>query len=149
LRIQQEIGDRQGEGATLNNISQIYDAKGDYDTALRYLEQSLRIQQEIGDKRGAGVTLHNMAKIAKEKEDYQQFWAYETEAFKIAQEIGYLGDVYDYGYEIGLFLCQVGELENGLGLLSQCVEIGQQIGALDLQTVIDTYNYFYNQKNSA
>ncbi|MBK9488260.1 MAG: tetratricopeptide repeat protein [Haliscomenobacter sp.] len=36
-----QIGDRQGEGTTLNNISQIYSAKGDYDTALRYLEQSL------------------------------------------------------------------------------------------------------------
>ena len=41
------FGDRMGEGTTLNNISQIYDAKGDYDTALAYLQQSLKIQQEI------------------------------------------------------------------------------------------------------
>ncbi len=149
LRIRQEIGDREGEGATLNNISQIHKVRGDYDRALLYLEQSLRIRQEIGDKRGAGVTLHNMALIAKRKEEYQQFWAYETEAFKIAQEIGYLEDIYDYGYEIGLFLCQIGQLEDGIGLLSQCVEIGQQLVSPKLQTVIDTYNHFYNQsKNS-
>jgi hypothetical protein len=34
----QEIGDKSGEGTTLNNISQIYDARGDYDTALSYLQ---------------------------------------------------------------------------------------------------------------
>lgn len=35
LKLAQDIGDRKGEGTTLNNISQIYDAKGDYDSALR------------------------------------------------------------------------------------------------------------------
>lgn len=35
-------GNRQGEGVTLSNISQIYDAKGDY-KALLYLQQSLII----------------------------------------------------------------------------------------------------------
>ena len=59
-----EIGDRQGEGTTLNNISQIYAyAKGDYDTALDYLEQSLKIQQEIGDRQGEGATLNNISQI--------------------------------------------------------------------------------------
>ena len=35
LKIIREIGDKAGEGTTLNNISQIYDASGDYDTALK------------------------------------------------------------------------------------------------------------------
>ncbi|WP_041951818.1 tetratricopeptide repeat protein, partial [Spirosoma spitsbergense] len=34
LGIAQQIGDKSGEGATLNNISQIYQARGDYETAL-------------------------------------------------------------------------------------------------------------------
>ena len=33
---------------------------GDYDTALKYLEQSLGIRHEIGDKSGEGVTLNNI-----------------------------------------------------------------------------------------
>lgn len=47
----------------LNNISQIYDARGDYDTALNYLEKSLIIRQEIGDIAGEAVTAFNMAHI--------------------------------------------------------------------------------------
>jgi tetratricopeptide (TPR) repeat protein len=54
LTIRQQIGDKAGEGATLNNISQIYDAQGDYETALDYLKQSLTIRQQIGDKAGRG-----------------------------------------------------------------------------------------------
>ena len=51
LKISQEIGDKYGEGTTLNNISQIYDARGDYDTALD-LPQTIpgKFSQEIGDK---------------------------------------------------------------------------------------------------
>jgi ATP/maltotriose-dependent transcriptional regulator MalT len=63
LAIQQQIGDKAGEGTTLNNISQIYDAQGDYETALKYLQQSLAIQQQIGDKAGLCATLFNMGHI--------------------------------------------------------------------------------------
>ena len=55
VRILEGLGDKSGEGTTLNNISQIFKARGDYETALRYLEQSLAISQEIGDKSGEGV----------------------------------------------------------------------------------------------
>ena len=58
------------KGATLNNISQIYHARGDYAAALKYLEQSLAITQEIGDKRGEGVILNNIGRLYKKPDDY-------------------------------------------------------------------------------
>ena len=54
LAICQQIGDKSGEGATLNNIATAYQAQGDYATALTYLKQSLAIMQQIGDKSGEG-----------------------------------------------------------------------------------------------
>ena len=63
LKISMEIGDRAGEGTMLNNISQIYDAQGDYETALTYLKQSLAISRQIGDKAGEGRTLNNISQI--------------------------------------------------------------------------------------
>ena len=65
LAIQQEIGDKSGEGTALNNISQIFKSRGDYETALSYLQQSLAIRQEIGDKSGEGTTLNNISQIYK------------------------------------------------------------------------------------
>jgi hypothetical protein len=58
--------DLKNKGTTLNNISQIYDARGDYDTALRYLEQSLKIRKQIGDIAGEATTCFNMATIFAE-----------------------------------------------------------------------------------
>ena len=76
LQIAQEIGDKSGEGTTLNNLSQIYDARGDYDTALEYLKQSLAIQKEIGDTAGLCITLLNMGHIYWQNE--QQAEAKQT-----------------------------------------------------------------------
>jgi tetratricopeptide (TPR) repeat protein len=56
-----EIGDKSGEGTTLNNMAAAAYARGDYETALLYLKQSLNIQKEIGDKSGEAYTLFNMA----------------------------------------------------------------------------------------
>jgi tetratricopeptide (TPR) repeat protein len=83
-----EIGDKAGEGATLNNISQIYDARGDYDTALTYLQQSLSIRQQIGDKAGEGTTLNNMATTAYARGDYDTALTYLQQSLSIRQQIG-------------------------------------------------------------
>ena len=56
---------------SLNNISQIYASRGDYETALDYLQKSLRIRQEIGDKSGEGTTLNNIAQIYTSRGDYE------------------------------------------------------------------------------
>ncbi len=54
-------------GTTLNNISLIFQARGDYETALTYLKQSLAIWQEIGDSAGFCATLSNMGHIHWQK----------------------------------------------------------------------------------
>ncbi|MBK8703541.1 MAG: tetratricopeptide repeat protein [Saprospiraceae bacterium] len=88
LKIQQEIGDRQGEGTTLNNISQIHKVKGDYATALRYLEQSLKIQQEIGDRMGTASTLHNMGAMLFDQQQLEAALPKLYQAYVVFDQIG-------------------------------------------------------------
>ncbi|MCH9697694.1 MAG: tetratricopeptide repeat protein, partial [Gammaproteobacteria bacterium] len=88
LAIQQEIGDKLEEGTTLNNISQIFSARGDYETTLDYLKQSLAIQQEIGDKLGEGTTLNNISGIFSARGDYETALEYLKQSLAIRQEIG-------------------------------------------------------------
>ena len=89
LAIDQEIGDKAGEGTTLNNISQIYDAKGDYGTALKYLEQSLAIRKEIGDKAGEAVTSWNIGMIYKAQGDLAKAEQYMSRTVQLDEEIGH------------------------------------------------------------
>ena len=57
------MGDRRGEGTTLNNIGTVYNALGQNETALEYYKQALPIRREVGDRVGEAVTLNNIAFI--------------------------------------------------------------------------------------
>ncbi len=89
LVIFEEIGDKAGEGTTLNNISQIFKAQGDYATALDYLKKSLAIQEEIGDKAGLCVTLFNMGHIHWTNNEQKEAMEKWLTSYKIAKAINY------------------------------------------------------------
>lgn len=108
LKIDQQIGDRQGEGATLNNISQIYQVKGDYDTALVFLKQSLEIHQQIGDIAGMATTLHNMGTMLFEQNKLQEATPLLMQAYGIFDKIGSPNVQAPIGY-LGAIIEKVGE----------------------------------------
>ena len=56
LAIAKDIGDREREGDTLNNIGLVYWSLGRYEQALDYYQKALVISKEIGDRKGEGVT---------------------------------------------------------------------------------------------
>ena len=89
MAIQREIGDKAGEGATLNNLSQIYDARGDYATALTYLEQGFAICKEIGDKAGEHATCWNIGRIYQKQGDFAKAEAYIRRSMEIAEATGH------------------------------------------------------------
>jgi CHAT domain-containing protein len=60
LVIKKAIGDKSGEGTTLNNIGAVYQSLGQFPKALEYYQQSLIIKKAIGDKSGEGRTLTNI-----------------------------------------------------------------------------------------
>jgi len=115
-------------GTTLNNISQIYDARGDYATALSYLERSLKISQEIGDKSGQIPTLHNMAQIAWNQDNFEKYLKLEMQAYQLAIETQDAMGLFQVGQDLGDVLCQMGQKAQGLPLLQQAYQIGQAAG---------------------
>ena len=84
----QEIGDKAGEGTTLNNLATTAYAKGDYATALKYLEQNLVLFREIGDKAHEGGTLNNISQIYDARGDSTTALKYLEQSLAIMQEIG-------------------------------------------------------------
>jgi tetratricopeptide (TPR) repeat protein len=87
LKIQQEIGDRSGEGATLNNIAALHHARGDYETALGYLERALKISQEIGDAAGMCATLFNMGHFFMQNGQVQEAVSTWVTVYRLATQI--------------------------------------------------------------
>lgn len=90
LVIMQQMGNRQGEGAILNNIGkEIYATKKNYDIALHYFEQSLIIMQQIGNRQYEGTILNNIGKeIYAAKGDYDTALDYFARGLVIKNQIG-------------------------------------------------------------
>jgi tetratricopeptide (TPR) repeat protein len=65
LSLQEEIGDRSGQGITLNNLGMLYSTEGkrkvtERKRALEFYARALYLHKDIGDRNGEGVTLHNI-----------------------------------------------------------------------------------------
>jgi Tetratricopeptide repeat len=60
LSILQEVGERRGEGMTLNGIGNVYHALGDRPQALQSHQQALNILQEVGERRGEVMTVNSI-----------------------------------------------------------------------------------------
>jgi tetratricopeptide (TPR) repeat protein len=76
IKIYREIGDRQGEAASLHQMSIIYQKSGELQKALHLSEQSIEIRKEIGDRQGEAVSLAQMADIAHQQGDTTQVQNY-------------------------------------------------------------------------
>jgi tetratricopeptide (TPR) repeat protein len=124
----QQIGDKAGEGTTLNNISQIFKAQGDYETALAYLKQSLAIMQQIGDKAGEGTTLGNIGNIYFKQGDYETALEYLKQSLAICQQIGDKAGEGRTLNNISQIYDAQGDYETALDYLKQSLAICQQIG---------------------
>ncbi len=126
--IDKKIGDKEGEGTTLNNIAMIYDAQGDYVNALSYLQKSLAIRKEIGDKAGQGATLNNLSTLHYAQGDYDTALNFLQESLAIRKEIG---DKAGQGATLnnisGIHYSQ-GDYETALNYLQQSLAIREEIG---------------------
>ena len=63
LVLYREVGDRQGEGGTLNGLGAVARAFGQYPQALDYYQQALGIIRKIGDRAGEGTILNNIESV--------------------------------------------------------------------------------------
>ncbi|NJR63588.1 MAG: CHAT domain-containing protein [Cyanobacteria bacterium CRU_2_1] len=88
LALYREMGDRAGEGVSLNGIGFVYDSLGQYPQALEYYQQALTIAQEIGDRSGEGTTLSNIGSVYDSLGQYPQALEYYQQALSIRLEVG-------------------------------------------------------------
>ncbi|NQU05420.1 MAG: tetratricopeptide repeat protein [Calditrichaeota bacterium] len=128
LKINQEIGDRKGEGATLNNIGEIHRARGEYDDALKLYQQNIIIFREIGDRMYESGTLNNISLIYQARGEWDKALACSAKALKIMQEIGDRRGENATLNNIGEIHRVRGEYAEALKFFQQSLKIGQEIG---------------------
>jgi tetratricopeptide (TPR) repeat protein len=119
LAIKREIGDRNGEATSLNNLGGAYFQLGQYPKAIEFYQQSLAIKREIGDRHGEGVSLGNLGNAYKSLGQYPKAIEFHQQSLAISREIG------DRKGE-GLSLNNLGLAYDSLGQYPKAIEFFQQ-----------------------
>jgi len=137
LAIRRAIGDRAGEGATLNNLSQIYHARGDYETALRYLQESLTLYQAIGDWAGEGATLNNLSQIYKARGDDDTALRYLEDSLAIQRAIGDRAGLCATLFNMGHIHWQKNERQQAFAYWAATYRIAKEIGYTEVLAALE------------
>ncbi len=136
LHIASAAGNRQRQGAVLNNLGIFAVEQGDYVEAGTYYRRSLSIRQEIGDRRGEGITLMNLGNLCLYLGDYLEARVYYRQALDIHRETGARQiETYVLG-NLGLVFHYLGEDETALGYAHDALQIAQQVGDQAMQGVM-------------
>ncbi len=128
LETQQEIGDRQGEAASLHQLSMIYYILGDDPKALAFSQQSIKIQKEIGDQRGESTSLHQLSIIYETLGDYSQALTFSQQSIKIQKEIGDQRGEAASLHQLSMIYYNLGDYPQALTFSQQSIEIQKEIG---------------------
>jgi tetratricopeptide (TPR) repeat protein len=147
LALRQEIGDRAGEGITLNNIGNIYTAWGDYDTALSYLEQSLAIARELGAQKEEGASLVSIGLIYDARGDYDTALKYLEQSLDIHQEVGNRLMEGTTLSNMGAIYHARGDYDTALKYLEQSLTIFRETGSKSEEgTLLNNIGSIYNAR---
>jgi tetratricopeptide (TPR) repeat protein len=141
-----EVGDRRGEGLTLNMLGAITSAQGDMPGAMDCFEASLDLRRTVGDRQGEGLTLVNLGAIALRLGDCDRAYAFNRDALQICNEIGDRRSEAVAVHNLGLWAMKVGAyeiargwLEEGLHARRRISERRGEIGSLQALTLLSHY----------
>jgi len=122
-----QVGDRRGEGLTLNMLGAIISAQGNMARAMDCFEASLKLRRVVGDRQGEGLTLVNLGAIALRLGDCDQARAFNQEALQICHEIGDRRGEAVAVHNLGLWAMKVGAYETARGWLEEGLRIRRKI----------------------
>jgi serine phosphatase RsbU (regulator of sigma subunit)/tetratricopeptide (TPR) repeat protein len=128
LKIQEEIGNKEGIASTLNNIGLIYKRQGDIPKALEYYHKSLKIQEEIGNKLGIARSLNNIGVIYYNQEDLHKALEYYLKSLKIYEEIGNKEGIARSLNNIGVIYKNQADIPKALEYFHKSLKIDEEIG---------------------
>ncbi len=131
LKIQEDIGNKQGIALSLNNIGAIYFNLGDIPSALDYQGRSLKIQEDIGNKYGIAQSLNNIGTIYNSQSDFPKVLEYYGRSLKIFEEIGHKQGIATTLNNIGLIYSNLGDIPKALDCHGRSLKIKEEIGDKD------------------
>jgi tetratricopeptide (TPR) repeat protein len=117
-----------------NNIANIYQTKGDFNSALQYYEKSLALAEEAGNKIVQGVALNNIGKLYFiDLKQPDQALDYLLRGLKIREETGDKAEIAKSLVFLSGYYYQQGNFEEAKHYSERAIALGREIGSLEVQ----------------
>ena len=142
-----QIGDRRGEGKTLNHLGNILLMQGAYEAGKEYYEQFLNISREIGDRWGEGQVIRNIGDTYLGQYDYAGASKYFEQALEITREIGNRTIESSALVGLGNIYLEQAEFSKAKNVFEQSLIIARDIGnkPWEAKTLNQIGRYFHRQ----
>ena len=127
LSMRNELGDRPGQGKTLNVLGLLEWDLGNYDQSIARFRNASAIGEEIGDQKLAGATLNNLSLVYDELGDYRTSLAQYERVIEIYQGTDFpRGEGDTYGNIGGVYLL-LGQYRMALSYYEKALAISTQL----------------------
>ncbi|MBL4625362.1 MAG: tetratricopeptide repeat protein [Flavobacteriales bacterium] len=145
LKIQEDLGNKNGIANSLNNIGFIYDDQGDIPRALEYYHRCLKIDEELGNKSGIAASLNNIGVIYNNQGDIPNALEYYHKSLKMLEDIGHKEGVALSLNNLGAIYMNQPEIPKALEYYQKSLKLYEDIGdkkgiALSLNNIGLIYN---------
>lgn len=87
LKLNEQIGNKNGAAIGLNNIAVIYDNQGNVPKALEYFHKGLKRLEEMGDNVNEAAVLNNIGNIYKRQKELKTAMDYYQKSLKLSQAV--------------------------------------------------------------
>ncbi len=131
LAIKQQIGDKRGEAASLDQIAYMESRQGKEVQALAAYNQSLTLRREIGDQAGIANSLIDLGDFYHNHAKPDEALKSTLEALQIERQLGDLNGQALCMHNIGSIKMDQGNYQDSLTYLEQAYELRQKLNVPD------------------
>ena len=145
LRINQDIGDKDGVARSFGSLAGIYQQQGDFSKAIDYHTRCLRRFEETGDKQTMCIVLNNIGTLYKQQGEVFKALGYYKRCLKINEE---LNDQKSMAYtlnNIGLIHLNQGANQDAMKNFTQALKIFEHFGnKINMASTLNKMGVVYN-----
>lgn len=127
-RIYQEIHDRAGEAACLNNLAVLCDEQGDTKAARAVHEEALACRRELRDKGGIAQSTGNLGALAHARGDYEHARVLYEESLALERELGNIGGAAITLSNLGELAIHARDPKGAALLFVEALQLGVELG---------------------
>ncbi|MCG8580859.1 MAG: tetratricopeptide repeat protein [Bacteroidales bacterium] len=130
-----------------NNIANIYNAKGDNNTAEEYYLKALKLAIEKHDFQTLGVIYNNLGKVAIEAENWDKAYGYLIKSLESRQQINDLNGMAKSYNNLTNYYVQINQYDSAFEATQKALSLANQAGAmLTRLTALEHLSNLYEEK---